>query len=150
MKFTMQSFALVGGVSTLAKSADLSAADDCAAVDAARAAHDKIVPDVGGDYEIVVTALEPGVHEMVRGQYGEYLPRPPGEICRFGVAHEPHESVREEVYAEREKQAAVKAAADLRESVRAEIVAELIAAAPELEKQITAAADATQAAEAKQ
>jgi hypothetical protein len=147
--FSMQSFLIVAGVSTLAKSDSFTAASDNAAVDAARATHDSIVPNVGGDYEIVVTAIDPGVSEMVRdATTGAYIPRPPGEISRFGVSHEPDPSVRDAVYAQRAAADAAAADAALRESIRAEVVAAMVAAAPSdaAKQTINAAADAAQAA----
>jgi len=128
MRFTMRSFLIGdGGALTLAKSEDIDAPNDTAAVDAARAHHESIVPDEGGDFEIIVDALDPGVTEMTRTETGAYVPRPPGEISRWCVAHEPAEHVREAVYAEREAKAAAAAETEKRAAMRAEILAEIAA-----------------------
>lgn len=127
-RFTMQSFSIGDdGALSPVKSADIEAANDCAAVDAAREHHESIVPDEGGDFEIVVVALDPGVIEVIRTAAGAYVPRPPGEISRWRVAHEPAEHVRDAVYAERDAKAAAAAVAAERAKMRAEILAEIAA-----------------------
>lgn len=129
MRFEMQCFLVASdGALTQVAGEAFDAANDCAAVDAARAYQEKVVPAVGGEFEIVVAALDPGVSELVRdAKTGAYVPRAPGEISRCRVSHEPQESVRDEVYAKRDAEAAAKSAADARAEMRAELLAEIAA-----------------------
>jgi hypothetical protein len=59
------------------------------------------VPEEGGDYEIVVTCLEPV--QVLDPTTKTMVERPAGfEVSRFKVSHEPQPHVAEAVYAARE------------------------------------------------
>jgi hypothetical protein len=113
---------------------EFEAATDNEAVDKARESH--IVPDEGGDYEIVVTCLDAST-QIVHASLGGVAPRPANtEISRFTVTHEPLPHVAEKVYAEREAKALAEASAAkvaaIRAEERAKIYAGLGIADPEL------------------
>ncbi len=143
MKYAIQILAIVAGtggphvetqtanVPSPLTTFEIEAKDDHDAVNQARAAHTP--PDVGGDYEIVVSCKE-------TTKVKRWLPDPapegshqdtersPCEVCRFAVRYEPHESKREEVdNARREKEIADLRAADVKaieEAYHAKLVAE--------------------------
>lgn len=103
---------------------EVEAASDREAVDDGRKLH--VVPDEGGDYEVVVTSLE-ATQMPARGEgwdpEGPWERPANTEISRFGVKHEPIPDVREAV----EKAAAEKAEAAVEAEKRAALKAELLA-----------------------
>lgn len=129
MKYQVQIFAIVAGVvaTTACHTAQLEAENDHEAIDAARATHD--VPDEGGEFEVVVSALDTGplvaVWNAARNDMRDTVPRPIGEICHFRKRHEPAAHLRDAVAAaeaEREQQAIHEAyVAKIREDVLAEL-----------------------------
>lgn len=108
MKFSVQ----IDGVSQ----GDVEHDNACDAVDAVRASH--LVPDVGGDFEIVVSCATSWTDSGGKVQ-------PPGEVSRFGVHHDPIPALREAVEEAARKAEADKLEAEKRAAMRAEILAEI-------------------------
>jgi hypothetical protein len=119
MKYSVQIIcALLGTLPAF----EVSAPHDNLAVDKAREKHD--VPEEGGDYEIVVTCLEPV--QVFDATTKAMVERPAGaEVSRFKVSHEPQPHVAEAVYAAREEAALAKVKADERAALKAELLAEI-------------------------
>jgi hypothetical protein len=101
---------------------EVTASDDTSAVDRARAELEKKTPKEGGSFEVVVSSEEEGPPDA-KGR-----PRPAGVVSSFGVYHEPHESVREAVEAQRTKEAADKAEAERTAAIEAGLLERLKAA----------------------
>jgi hypothetical protein len=116
MKYSVQIVcALLGALPAF----ELSAPHDNLAVDKAREKHD--VPEEGGDYEIVVTCLEPvQVYDPDTKGMKE---RPAGaEVSRFSIAHEPQPHVAEAVYAKREADARAKEEAEKKAQIEQDLL----------------------------
>lgn len=126
MKYSVQiTCALLGALPAF----ELSAPHDNAAVDKSREKHD--VPEEGGDYEIVVTCLEPV--PVIDPTTKQVVDRPAGfEVSKFKVSHEPQPHCAEAVYAAREEKAKAAAEAAKRAAIEAELLEKLAADNPHL------------------
>jgi hypothetical protein len=126
MKYSVQIIcALLGALPAF----ELSAPHDNLAVDKAREKHD--VPEEGGDYEVIVTCLEPV--QVFDPDTKAMVERPAGaEVSRFSVSHEPQPHVAEAVYAAREAAALARSEADKRAAMKAELLAEIASEHPHL------------------
>lgn len=107
---------------------ELEATSGGAAVDAARAKIEALLPLEGGALDIVVSATEP--YEVVSksprgGEIREIVPA--GVVSSFSVRFEPHESVRAEVEAKAAAEAAAAEKAAEREALKVELRAEIAA-----------------------
>ena len=118
MKYSVQIVcALLGALPAF----ELNAPHDNLAVDKARERHDKEVPEEGGDYEVVVTCLEPvQVYDPDTKAMKE---RPAGAVVsRFGKSHEPQEHVAEAVYAKREVDTRAREEAEKKAQIEQELL----------------------------
>jgi hypothetical protein len=105
---------------------EVDAASDREAVDKGREQH--VVPDEGGDYEVIVTSLEPTAMPA-RGEgwdpEGPWERPAHTEISRFSVRHEPIPDLREAVEKAAKEKADAAAEAEKRAALKAELLAEI-------------------------
>jgi hypothetical protein len=105
---------------------EIDAKDGDAAVNAARKRLEKLAPQEGGALDIVVTANEEWLRITTTQRGGEIRETvPPGEVSRFGICLEPHESVRAEVEARRAAEEATAIKASERKAIELELIARL-------------------------